>query len=306
MNTELSRPASAGQILVLLIAVACMLLAAITGHDSAVRFESPVATVARSSTARSDTTPGTSEAEPILTILPLGESVQSRPLAASIIGQGTDACLLMASIHGNENRGTPLLRRLERFMVLNMDLISGRQVVIYSVANPDGVAADSRLNANGVDLNRNFPAENRENRPRYGTSALSEPEAVAIQRLIEMISPSRIVSLHEPLNAVDYDGPAQPLAEAMAEYCPLVVRKLGTRPGSLGAYAGELLQVPIVTLEFPESARQASDQQLWIDYAPALLAAILYPEPLTTESIRRIERFETGPAEIPTIAEPAE
>ena len=223
----------------------------------------------------------------------LGNSLENRPLTAVVLGSGPDCCLIMASIHGNENRGTPIVDRLERFLSQRLDLLIGRRVALYATVNPDGVASNSRWNSSGVDLNRNFPAENRENRPRYGMTALSEPESAAIQRLVDLVNPNRIVSLHEPLDAVDYDGPAEDLADAMAQHCPLKVRKLGTRPGSLGAYAGESLQIPIITLELPDSARLMSDRELWHAYSPAMMAAILFPEPLSEQHVRSIRQFES-------------
>ena len=76
------------------------------------------------------------------------------------------------------------------------------------MANPDGVFYNSRFNAHGVDLNRNFQAANRRNNARFGQTALSEPEARVIEQLIRQYAPDRIVTIHQPLSCIDYDGPA--------------------------------------------------------------------------------------------------
>ena len=120
--------------------------------------------------------------------------------------------------------------------------------------NPDGVAAGTRHNAHGVDLNRNFEAANRENSRQYGMVGLSEPESRALHGLIVTYRPDRIISIHQPLRCIDYDGPASGLARVMVAECDLPLQKLGARPGSLGAYAGATLGIPIITVELPTQA----------------------------------------------------
>ena len=91
------------------------------------------------------------------------------------------------------------------------------------------------------------------NRPP-GETPLSEPEARVLMKLLRHYFPTRVVSIHQPLNCIDYDGPAKKLAEAMAAACPLPVNKLGSRPGSLGSLVGVTLQKPIITFEMPKDA----------------------------------------------------
>ena len=208
----------------------------------------------------------------------VGESVQGRPIMCLELGKGSDVTLIMASIHGNEGAGTPLVRRLSRYLRERPETLNGRKVVLMAVANPDGYANDTRYNARGVDLNRNFEAANRVNSKQAGLTPLSEPEASVIKRLILEYEPDRIVSIHQPLNCIDYDGPAKMLAEHMGQYCPLPVKKLGARPGSLGSYAGETLGIPIITFEMTEADSKLNSVALWQKYGKALLAAIAYPD----------------------------
>jgi protein MpaA len=194
------------------------------------------------------------------------------------MGNGDDVALLIASIHGNERAGTPLLRRLADHLQQHPRQMAGRQVVLVPVANPDGCAHHTRANVHGVDLNRNFPAANRQLTDASGAAPLCEPESAVIYGLIKRYHPRRIVSLHEPLACVDYDGPGKALAARMAGLCGLPVRKLGGRPGSLGSYAGIDRHIPIITLELPRDAAGMSADALWARYGTALIAAVVHPE----------------------------
>lgn len=207
----------------------------------------------------------------------VGKSVQNRPIMCTVVGQGEDTTFILATIHGNEPAGTPLVRRLAEYLQQRPHLLAGRKVVLLPVANPDGMAHNSRYNANGVDLNRNFAAANRRNSAQHGYSPLSEPEAAAVASLIRQYSPDHIVSIHQPSACIDYDGPAWALANHMAQHCDLPVRKLGAQSGSLGSYAGLTLQIPIITLELPGNADSLNENSLWQRYGPALVAAVIYP-----------------------------
>lgn len=206
----------------------------------------------------------------------IGRSIQSRSISRVTLGKGEYRILFLASIHGNEAAGTPLMERLMDELRNQPEFLSDATVVIIPVVNPDGVESNTRFNARGVDLNRNFPAENRVATPRYGLEALSEPEALAIHQTIEGLLPNHIVTLHEPLQCVDYDGPAKELAEAMSRVSPLPVKKLGSRPGSLGAFAGETLGIPTITFELPKNAAEQSPELLWRFYGPALVEAVQF------------------------------
>lgn len=239
--------------------------------------------------AATDPAASTSAEEPATAIVPLpvpapvlveesaGTSVLGRDIPLARWGSGPTV-LIMASIHGTESAGTHLVQRLKTLLVAKpQDFPNDRQIVLMPLVNPDGVNSNQRGNANGVDLNRNFPAENRQNSKRYGLTALCEPEALAIYQIIEKFQPVRIVTLHEPLRCVDYDGPGLELATAMAAVCPLSVKKLGTRPGSMGAFTGEARQIPTITLELPRDAKTKTADELWDLYGEALLVAVKHP-----------------------------
>ena len=145
-----------------------------------------------------------------------GRSVAGRDLAGEIYGSGEQTIFILASIHGNEAVGTPLLRKLGDYFVAHPETLADKRIVLLPIANPDGVAANVRTNLHGVDLNRNFPAWNFSSIIGHGSTALSEPESRAINEIIVKYAPRRIITLHQPFTCIDYDGPAEPLARAMA------------------------------------------------------------------------------------------
>lgn len=204
----------------------------------------------------------------------IGGSAHGRPIELFTMGSGAEVVLMMASIHGNEPAGEPLLRELMAHLQNRPQLLEGKTVLFLPVANPDGLAAGTRYNANGVDLNRNFPTGNRVDNEHNGTGGLNEPESRVLYELIRSRRPQRIISIHQPLACIDYDGPAEAIARTMAENCDLPVNKLGGRPGSLGSWAGIEMRIPIVTMELLKSDTNLSSDQLWDKYGKALLSAI--------------------------------
>ena len=116
-----------------------------------------------------------SQAQAVWRTEKLGSSIEGRPIEAWVTGDGPDVTIIMATIHGSESAGTPLVHELKTRLHEQISLV-GRQVILVPVANPDGFASGQRHNVNDVDLNRNFPASNRRERASSGESPLSEPE----------------------------------------------------------------------------------------------------------------------------------
>ncbi|MBL0728990.1 M14 family zinc carboxypeptidase [Piscinibacter sp. HJYY11] len=146
--------------------------------------------------------------------------------------------------------------------------------------NPDGLMLPkpTRVNANKVDLNRNFPTprwaqeapvywEKRTRRDprRYpGRAAISEPESRFLVETITEWKPDLIVSVHAPYGVLDYDGPREP-PQRLGR---LELERVGIFPGSLGHYGGVHKGVPVVTIELPNALRaptEAEMRQMWRD-----------------------------------------
>ena len=222
----------------------------------------------------------------------VGYSVEGRPIRCTFLGRGEALVLVLAAIHGDEAAGAPLVRRLQRTLEDNPDLLQNRRVALIAVANPDGLVHGLRLNVRGIDINRNFPAYNWREGTRRGPRALSEPETRALHKVIRDHQPVRIISIHQPLRLIDYDGPARGVAKAMGRRTNLSVRKMRKRRGSLGAFAGRTLGIPTVTLELPDRASELDISQLWARYGDALLASIRWPRPLQDGGARSHARSE--------------
>lgn len=205
----------------------------------------------------------------------IGTSVEGRPLRCARFGAG-EVVLLVAGIHGDEAAGTPLLERLALELAEQPAWAARRCVIVVPDLNPDGLASGERRNARGVDLNRNFPAANFRERDAHGGTPLSEPEARALHALILEERPARILSFHQPIAVIDWDGPAEALAHVLAAACELPAKRIGSRPGSLGSWSGVDLAIPTVTVELPRAADEIDVDEAWARYGPMLIAAIAF------------------------------
>ena len=186
--------------------------------------------------------------------------------------------LLIGGIHGDEYSSVSVvfkwMRILNRF---HSGLFHWR---ISPLMNPDGLLRkkSQRMNANGVDLNRNFPSPNwheetrdywvrrtSSNPRRYpGEDPLSEPESRWLSDEIDRFEPDVIVSVHAPHGVLDFDGPP----EAPKRFGSLHLNLLGTYPGSLGRYAGVHKEIPVVTIELERAGTMPSleeQRQIWLD-----------------------------------------
>lgn len=152
----------------------------------------------------------------------LGHSVRGRAITAWHLGEpgrpGAARVVLIASMHGNE--GTP--RRILETLRDGAP-IQGVDLWVVPSYNPDGLAAHTRRNAHGVDLNRNYPWSWTDLDGSYesGPKPASEPETRAMMRFLRSVRPQYILSFHQPLNGVDTDTKDKRFARRVARHLHL-------------------------------------------------------------------------------------
>jgi protein MpaA len=167
----------------------------------------------------------------------IGRSVQGRPITARVVGPDSAArkILIVGCIHGNECAGNAIVSALAR-----RQPSEGVQLWLVPEMNPDGTAADTRQNAHGVDLNRNFPYQWQPiSEPTYfaGPKPLSEPESRAAVRLIRRLRPAVTIWYHQHEDLVDMAGGDRGVARRYAHLADLRATCLPFLPGTATAWS---------------------------------------------------------------------
>jgi protein MpaA len=204
------------------------------------------------------------------------KSEQDRNIYLYEQGQGKNITLIIAAIHGDEQNSFHTAVQLADTIAKNPELIKNK-VIIVPVVNPDGLMKRTRTNANGVDINRNFPTDNwrpiyEKDRYNPGYEPGSELETRAVIELIDKYKPDKIIVIHSDLHMLNFDGPAKDLVLEMQKYNGYRIEStVGyPTPGSLGTFAGVEGRIPTVTLELPDN----SPEEAWKQNFEALVRAI--------------------------------
>lgn len=159
--------------------------------------------------------------------------------------------LVIGVFHGDEPQGDFLIRKY-------LEMRPDTKLLMVPCLNKSGFEAKTRVNSNGVDLNRNFPTENwvlGEKGEFYGGEApASEKETKFLIEIIEKYSLKAILTLHAPYKVVNYDGDAKDFAERISAIINYPVKEnIGyPTPGSFGTWAGIERNIPTITLELDE------------------------------------------------------
>ncbi|MEZ5098020.1 MAG: M14 family zinc carboxypeptidase [Nocardioides sp.] len=179
----------------------------------------------------------------------IGHSVRGRPIVAYRLGDaGATRVVLIASMHGDEPASRKILLALR-----SGPAVHGIDLWVLPTYNPDGLAAQRRQNAHGVDLTRNFPYHwvDLDGATESGPRPASEPETRAVMAFLGEIRPARVVSFHQPLYGVDTDTKDPTFARRLAAALTLPAKSFdcggvchGTMTGWFNhRYAGAALTV---------------------------------------------------------------
>ncbi|MFC6095858.1 M14 metallopeptidase family protein [Flavobacterium qiangtangense] len=118
----------------------------------------------------------------------IGKSVEGKDIHSYIVGSGKMKMLLWSQMHGNESTTTKalfdLLKLLNSKSELAEKLLERFTFYCIPMLNPDGAKNYTRVNANEVDLNRDF-------------QTLSQPESQLLRKIHSEFKPDFCYNLHD-------------------------------------------------------------------------------------------------------------
>ncbi|MGH3010142.1 MAG: DUF2817 domain-containing protein [Gaiellaceae bacterium] len=201
-------------------------------------------------------TSATSSAHPVSTLGTrhvLGYSVGHRPIVAWLIASGCArrSVLVIGSIAGDEPGGIAVTKLLAA-----QRAVAGVRLWLIPDMNPDGAAQGTRVNADGVDLNRNFPFRWRHlsapgSRFYSGPQPSSEPESRAIEAFIRRTRPGLTIWLHQPYGLIDDSQGPRWAERQLARALGLPLQPLRDYPGSAIGWDDHVVPASAFDVELP-------------------------------------------------------
>ena len=137
----------------------------------------------------------------------IGTSERGRAIIAYSFGSGSKRLLFHGALHGNERNTKGLMDAWIAELDANPGSIpAGTQIVVIPLVNPDGYAANTRVNGRNVDLNRNFDTTDWKTDVQTvqgdpfpgggGSAPESEAESRALANYTRLYSPTLTLSYH--------------------------------------------------------------------------------------------------------------
>ena len=166
--------------------------------------------------------------------------------------------VVVGCIHGDEPAGIAVTR-----VLATLRPPAGVDLWLIPDMNPDGVAAGTRVNADHVDLNRNFPwrwlPPSRRADRHSGPRPLSEPESSVVHRLLLRLRPRLVIWYHQALALVDESGGSLALERRYAALVGLPLRRLPRYPGSATSWTNhEFVGATSFVVELPPGPLSAA------------------------------------------------
>ena len=157
----------------------------------------------------------------------IGSSVEGRAIKAHTVGEGSTVVAVIGGIHtGPEEESVHIVEELlSHFRENEAEVPEAVSLVFVPNANPDGYAHGTRVNARGVDLNRNWPTEDWQPEAVHGDRVvdagnrpLSEPETAALYEYLLDLRPLYVLSYHAYAGLIENNGASvsESLSEAYA------------------------------------------------------------------------------------------
>ena len=181
----------------------------------------------------------------------LGRTPRERKIRAFHLGEpGEPKVVLISTMHGNE----PATRQI-LWSLVDGKPVHGIDLWVVPVYNPDGLAAGTRKNAHGVDLNRNYPYHwvDLDGNYESGPEAASERETRAMMRFLKKVRPRWLLSFHQPLRGVDTDTKRPKFARRVARTLDLPAKTLdcgGVCHGTMTGWFNHRFKGVALTVEY--------------------------------------------------------
>ena len=237
------------------------------------------------------------EAHPdTVTVDAIGQTVRGEKLRAIRIGKADRRIALVGALHAGESGPELMLPAFERILTRHKDLLTKVSIVAVAAVNLDerrrlaeGLPWYLRTNANGVDLNRNYPADwdtvdygyglissDPDSMTYRGPAPAGEPETRAVMDLLcgepieavfsfhclASICGSHLLGPKAAAKDQDYMAKCLDLATAfclgMDPTAPAAgVFRFGTCSGSLPAWCYRRLKIPAFDIEISSRESEA-------------------------------------------------
>ncbi|HEY3310152.1 MAG TPA: M14 family zinc carboxypeptidase [Anaerolineales bacterium] len=216
----------------------------------------------------------------------IGYSIEKRPQQVFRFGNGPSNKLILAGIHGGwEYNTVQLADQLIAYLNEHPERIpAGTSLYILRDANPDGsaraIGLDGHNNANGVDLNHNWPYQWKTEWSRdvcwnkapatggaYGGSELEVQNLIAF---IDRLKPQALISYHSAALGIFPGGrppfaPSINLANAVAAVTNYPYPPINTGcdySGNLTDWAANTRAIPAIDIELTDHINTDFDQNL--------------------------------------------
>lgn len=141
---------------------------------------------------------------PLFELSTLGHSYESRPIFKVVLGSGTRRILIWTQMHGNESTGTKAVMDFFNWVEnpgnqqgLRDDLLDSCTVCVVPMLNPDGAERYSRLDSQGIDLNRDVLEK-------------KAPESLLLQEVLKTFDPHYCFNMHDQRTIFSVGLPPKP------------------------------------------------------------------------------------------------
>ncbi|SEB43822.1 Zinc carboxypeptidase [Tenacibaculum sp. MAR_2009_124] len=133
----------------------------------------------------------------------IGNSEEGIPIYKLKLGSGKKKILIWSQMHGNESTGTKAVFDFLNFLVTYKNneivktILKETEIQIIPILNPDGALAYTRINANGIDLNRD-------------AVDLKAKESKILRSVLDDFNPEFCFNLHDQRTIFGVEGTENP------------------------------------------------------------------------------------------------